>query len=128
MERVLTRKGIDHLFFSAHVEQKKIDKEASRAKRKTSFDEEKKVVVLDEDENDVETRESNPALQDLEQVAQQPSDESLGVTNPLTREELLCALDAFAESHGCSPEEKYDNRIKDGIFGFPNGKCCLCVL
>lgn len=123
----LTRRGVDHLFFSAHEEQKKIDEAASRAKRGDSVLGEgvsEKVFVSEDDENDSESPESNPALHshEPEQAVEKPSDESLGVTSPLTREELLGALDAFAKNHGCVPDEKYDNRIQYGMVGFPNGK------
>ncbi|EED88213.1 predicted protein, partial [Thalassiosira pseudonana CCMP1335] len=54
------------------------------------------------------------------QPMEKSKDDLLGITNPLTREELIGALTAFAESHGCVPDEKYDNRIQYGMVGFPN--------
>jgi len=116
----LTRKGTDHLFFSAYNEQKKIDEAATKAKRGELSFEEEKAIVSEDDENNSESPEGNPALQDSEPSVQQSSDEMLGITNPLTRDELLGALDKFAKSHGCTPDAKYDNRIQYGMVGFPN--------
>jgi large subunit GTPase 1 len=128
-----TAKGVDHLFFSAYEEQKKIDKAAVAAKRGEFQDDEHNIVSDEEegsaDENDAgakpSTQESNsqPSSQDVQdQQVEQTLEDSLGGTNPLTREELLDSLAAFAERHGCAPEEKYDNRIQYGMVGFPNGE------
>lgn len=143
-----TKRGVDHLFFSAYDEQKKIDNAASAAKKGEEMaaiaakkgipvmeEEEQKVVSDDENDSDsvgdtskeiasgsethAEPSEKKP-VQDTEQVQQASSDALLGITNPLTREQLLGALDAFAETHGCTRDEKYDNRIQYGLVGFPN--------
>ena len=125
-----TKKGVDHLFFSAYIEQKKIDRAAVAAK-KGDVDDEGYKIVSDDEGSDVEN-DSEPELRELNPDPQQqqqgpvdekipPSlDDSLGVTKPLTREELLDSLAAFAESSGCAPDEKYDNRIQYGMVGFPN--------
>jgi len=135
-----TKMGVDHLFFSAYEEQKKIDKAAAAAKRGENVfgeeeEKEKSTKIVSDDENDSESESSHTSAheavaqpldqkseQDLEQqlVQQTSSDALLGITNPLTREELLASLDAFAKSHGCTPDEKYDNRIQYGMVGFPN--------
>lgn len=131
-----TSKGVDHLFFSAHQEQQKLDKAASAARNgETLEDEDNKIVSDDEhdsDGNDDDVLEKSAASKSgdaseppkesvLEATqVQSSSDDLLGITNPLTREELLDALDAFSKSHGCTPDEKYDNKIQYGLVGFPN--------
>ncbi|KAL7518354.1 hypothetical protein ACHAWX_003190 [Stephanocyclus meneghinianus] len=123
-----TKKGIDHLFFSAYEEQKKIDKAASNLRRGDFQEEDNKIVSDDEhseSENHVDRKtnedhfNSNPSLEKNE-VCEQLHRDDLGTTRPLTREELIDALVSFAETHGGVPEEKYDNRIQYGMVGFPN--------
>ena len=112
-----TKKGVDHLFFSAYEEQKKIDEAAVKMKKEFLQDEYDDVIGNDTaDEND------SGSAQD--EIVQNTNDDSpKQQTHLLTREELLNALTAFAEKHGCMPEEKYDNRIQYGMVGFPNGEC-----
>ena len=95
-----TERGIDHLFFSAYDEQKKIDQAATAAKNGDS--------VVFPDESDETTAASFK-----------------GISSPLSRGQLLNALDSFAKGHGCAPDAKYDNRIQYGMVGFPNGKSSL---
>jgi large subunit GTPase 1 len=160
-----TRKGVDHLFFSAYEEQKKIDDAVSGTKRQTnnkgdedSIDTDERNVVSDHDEYDSDDGVSSSSLDESAHGSVEGHSElsneaavikcggpvfhadngnnSLGSTNLLTREELLDALDTFARSHGCVPDEKYDNnRIQYGMVGFPNGErfrsvimfhMCLC--
>jgi large subunit GTPase 1 len=109
-----TEKGVDHLFFSAYEEQKRIDEAAIAAKRAELFQGDQNEVSGEDDvENDTSAVEET--LESDVQPSKQQSD-------LLTREELLDALITFAEKHGCSPEEKYDNRIQYGMVGFPNGE------
>ena len=132
-----TRRGVNHLFFSAYDEQKKIDMAAAAAKKGESLiGEEQEVVSDDENDSDNGDDTSNKSAADSYSEGQaettkepvqdaevaKASDDLLGITSPLTREQLLDALDAFAKSHGCSPDEKYDNRIQFGMVGFPNGE------
>lgn len=151
----LTGRGVDHLFFSAQQEQRKIDEEIARAKKGEEPWKDRgqgeEVVVSDgddesdsrDDENDDGGASPNSAGADgmegdggmppsggLTPTPQEPDEPvqpdpigegvSLGVDRPLTRERLLNALDAFAESHGCVPDPKYDDRIQYGMVGFPN--------
>lgn len=109
------KRGVDHLFFSAYAEQKKIDAEAAKVKRGES--------VVSDDESD---HYEEVASGDVNSATE--SGENLGIHMPLTREQLLDALEKFAEKHGCTPDEKYDNRIQYGMVGFPNGKSCLPFL
>lgn len=124
-----TKNGVDHLFFSAYDEQKKIDKAASAANKGELLEEDQKIVSDDEnDSHGVDEPSNTPEghLESLEGAAmctgpvQLSCDDSLGITNPLSKEQLLHALDSFAKSHGCTPDEKYDNRIQYGLVGFPN--------
>lgn len=127
-----TERGIDHLFFSAVDEQKKIDEAVAVEKRGESLDEQQKVISDDENDSDNDGDPNNSACSGTEGVsdtskdaaneAEMALDSSLGITNPLTREQLLDALDAFAKRHGCTPDERYDNRIQYGMVGFPNGE------
>jgi large subunit GTPase 1 len=146
-----TSMGVDHIFFSAYEEQKKIDEAVSGMKRRTtnrgdddSIDEDERNVVSDRDEDDSDDDGScslDESVHDSDEVHAELSKEassnmgqgqafpvqngthSLDSTKMLTREELLDALDAFARSHGCAPDEKYDNnRIQYGMVGFPNGE------
>mmetsp|Transcript_22239 Transcript_22239/g.53868 ORF Transcript_22239/g.53868 Transcript_22239/m.53868 type:complete len:756 (-) Transcript_22239:121-2388(-) len=132
-------RSVDHLFFSAHNEQKKIDAAASAAKKgETPWGdgEDEKAVVSDDDENDAGASEASEkvARSDAGGHVEQPKehaahevelvhpggDDSLGITSPLSREQLLDTLDSFARIHGCSPNPKYDDKIQYGMVGFPN--------
>ena len=141
-----TKRGVDHLFFSAYEEQKKIDKAAQLAQRESREYEKMakkggELAEVSDDESDsdddIAEESSDPAkeeesgqkeTQPSSEPVQPSSNELLGITNPLTREELLNALDSFATSHGCTPDEKYDNRIQYGMVGFPNGECLCGVI
>ena len=124
-----TKRGIDHLFFSAYDEQKKIDEAAAAAKKGMELEDFQKIVSDDEGDSDVGEDESDTeqdkASSQPQQSVQAETAQSLvdpiGIVKPLTREQLLDTLDSFAKSHGCEPEEKYDNRIQYGMVGFPNG-------
>jgi len=130
-----TKRGIDHLFFSAYDEQKKIDQAVAAAKKGMEVDilQQEQVVSddeqdLDDDENDGDQDETSSMPQEAvaeERVPTQSSVDSIGIEKPLTREELIETLDSFAKKHGCEPEEKYDDRIQYGMVGFPNGKLPL---
>ncbi|KAK1742978.1 Ras GTPase, GNL1-like [Skeletonema marinoi] len=126
-----TKRGIDHLFFSAYDEQKKIDQAVAEAKKGMEVDElqqQQKIVSDDEEDSDADENdggeEDEPSSKPQEAAAEmepaQSLGDSIGVDRPLTREELIDTLDSFAKSHGCEPEEKFDNRIQYGMVGFPN--------
>lgn len=128
-----TKRGIDHLFFSAYDEQKKIDEAAAAAKKGVDLEELQQIVSDDEHDSDADEscfrEESSSQLQEVDETeTARPSNDLIGIVNPLTREQLLDALDSFAKSRGCKPEAKYDDRIQYGMVGFPNGmlfKFCL---
>jgi len=135
-----TKRGIDHLFFSAYDEQKKIDEAVAAAKKGMEVDSESSSQQIvsddgeddaDEDENDGEdgnyssTKPQEVADAAVETEPVRPLEDLIGVVKPLTREQLIDTLDSFAKSHGCEPQEKYDNRIQYGMVGFPNGTFLL---
>ncbi|KAL9187465.1 hypothetical protein ACHAXT_001568 [Thalassiosira profunda] len=113
-------RGVDHLFFSAYEEQKKIDEAAARAKRGEAMWDGREETVVTDEEGDASNDETATPVEEPEQDAKPTPASNLGIVNPLTREQLLDALDAFARRHGCAPDEKYDNRIQYGFVGFPN--------
>ena len=125
-------RGIDHLFFSAVDEQKKIDYAIAVEKKGEALDEPQKIISDDEYDSDGDDAPIEPTSSSTESVPKPSEDASievqlvqdglLGITNPLTREQLLDALDSFAKRHGCTPDERYDNRIQYGMVGFPNGE------
>lgn len=95
--KYLDERNWEHVFFSAHREQAKLDK-AAQDKPEDSDDEEN----------------------DKEQFAEsEPVDEN-DAARLLTREELTEAMMEFAKKHGCEPNPRYDNRLQFGTVGFPN--------
>ena len=122
-------KGIEHLFFSAVDEQKKIDNAVAAEKKGESLEDQQTVISDDDSDGDSASMEyaksgtNTVQSKDIAHEVQQNQDRLLGITHPLSREELLDALDSFAKSHGCTPDERYDNRIQYGMVGFPNGEC-----
>ena len=135
-----TKRGVDHLFFSAYDEQKKIDAAVAAAKKEMELDESLQQIVSDDDDDDdsyddSDTDENDDGEdgnsskpQEAATAGTEPlGEDSIGIIKPLTREELIDTLDSFAKSHGCEPEEKYDDRIQYGMVGFPNGKLLLSL-
>ena len=54
-------------------------------------------------------------------VKKKKKKKNVGVEVPLSREELLDALEEFAiQQHNIGPSERYSNRIQYGMVGFPN--------
>lgn len=119
-----TESGVDHLFFSAVNEQEKIDKAAVAAMKGEIEDDGLGDSLSDSDDEEVDANEAQvstpPVTDGVADDGAADFEDLTGVTNPLTREDLLVALEAFAESHGCKPDPKYDNRIQYGMVGFPN--------
>ncbi|KAI2499747.1 50S ribosome-binding GTPase [Fragilaria crotonensis] len=142
-------KGWDHLFFSAHQEQEKLDRAAFEERKEAR---ELPSIQSDEndiDENDNDEEESNDIdendndeeeLNEIDgddKVPSQPVDvgetggastptkriksrENIGIEMPLTREELLDWLQSFAAQYNCQPDPRFDGRIQFGMVGFPN--------
>ncbi|VEU33510.1 unnamed protein product [Pseudo-nitzschia multistriata] len=134
----------EHVFFSAHEQQKQVDEDAARAAKEEAEEEErqrqKEISILSkeyDDESDDDGDGSNPSGnnkdssdekkvrdEDLEEGVKEisPSDgqmKNIGVDKPLSRVELLDWLQSFANANDCAMDQKY-NRIPFGMVGFPN--------
>jgi len=144
----LQKEGWDHLFFSAHLEQAKLDA-AAAIERKAMEQVNPLFVEEGKDEEEEEATEPEPTVQDCssrdnigivtpveeedeskdeeEEEATEPeptvqgsSKDNIGIETPLTRQELLDWLKAFAVQYQCEPDPRYDDRIQFGMVGFPN--------
>mmetsp|Transcript_4767 Transcript_4767/g.4496 ORF Transcript_4767/g.4496 Transcript_4767/m.4496 type:complete len:760 (-) Transcript_4767:78-2357(-) len=120
--------GIEHIFFSAFSEQKKLDEAAQEERRKLRDEEDPRFEAEDNDDSDDENIDNeNDKIKDLKKAAdsivENPEEQKLmqiGVKTPLTRDQLLEALNRFADKKGISPIERYSNRVQFGMVGFPN--------
>ena len=121
----LVKENIEHIFFSAHEEQKKLDEEARKARTGEEEDEED----ADEEEGAEESAEQNNDNGDEAEtdVANKTntngsdSDDIYGVKTPLTRSQLLEALPAFASRHDIVANEEHNGgKVQFGMVGFPN--------
>ena len=136
--------GWDHLFFSAHIEQEKLDQAATEERQQARIKNplEHLPEVKDLDENDTEPVDSNEASSlappteasstseaateaeatTTTESSQTPklSTKPIGIQTPLTRQELLDWLHDFAVKYKCEKDERYQNRIQFGMVGFPN--------
>lgn len=116
----LVQRGWEPLFFSAVKEQKKLDKAAQERRREEresgdpGFGQE--LEETDDDESNKSTEQEE--VRKLDEPI--PSEDGKGISEPLTREQLMEAMMAFARKNGCRPDERYDNRIQFGMVGFPN--------
>lgn len=103
------RRGLECVFFSAHIEQMKLDDRALM-----------KGEVLDGDQfqfNDSDV--TNDDDNDVRDIADETPAEDNGIIRPLTRQELLDYLDRFAKDNNCEINPRY-NRVQFGLVGFPN--------
>lgn len=110
--------GWDHLFFSAHMEQARLDAAAAAQRART----EKKSAFFGETDEDTEgerrSEEPDEAMKEIQ--TELTSRENIGVETPLTRLQLLDWLNAFAAQYNCEPDARYEDRIQFGMVGFPN--------
>lgn len=140
-------RNVEHVFFSAHLEQAKLDKaaqlEAQRLDRlersgpNTDLGQDDKNGDSDyEDDNDDDidnTDDRSESLRDLQktqELDQKTDEEPLfscetenstdAVDDLLTREGLTNWMCEFAKKHGCKPNPRYENRLEFGTVGFPN--------
>lgn len=111
----LKKEGWNHLFFSAHLEQAKLDEAASTERKQ----QEASVHDLVGDENKQQEEVAVDSQSTLQQ-SNNDKDKNIGIETPLTRLELLEWLKDFAVQHDCEPDPRYDNRIQFGTVGFPN--------
>jgi large subunit GTPase 1 len=128
----LVNQGWNPVFFSATMEQKKIDEASQRQRRAQELrdvplDNSEEKHVEEEEENEEDTSsgtENDEESKEYEEKADFPeqSVQSLGgqgVDFLLTREQLLETMLAFARQHNCQPDPK-TSRIQFGMVGFPN--------
>ena len=125
----LMEQGWDPVFFSATMEQKKIDEAAQRERRKAEKEELRlsgndgdKDSGNDDDEDEEESENDstgNDTEDDRPSQHQAESSDGQGVDFVLTREQLLEYMLAFAQKHNCQPDPK-TSRIQFGMVGFPN--------
>lgn len=136
-----TAKGWDHLFFSAHQEQEKLDRAAFEERKELreilsnqlndehAEDKVEHVEALPESNCDDSADPVEPAetMNDAslcslnEETNSKPkARENIGIRMPLTREELLDWLHSFAAQYSCQPDPRFDGRIQFGMVGFPN--------
>ena len=116
-----------HVFFSAHEQQKLVDEDAARADREEEERlqrNESQILSEKEDTSDGEEKINGVSVEEAqkEKDAEKKTFETstnLGVDNPLSRRELLDWLETFANSHNCSLDPKYE-RVPFGMVGFPN--------
>lgn len=137
----------EHVFFSAHEQQKQVDEDAALAAKEEAEEEERQQlkaisdlsnvdgIETDEEDDDDDSSNGDDANKDnsteekkSEEVVEtemkelsltgKPTD-NVGVEQPLSRVELLDWLEGFAGANDCTMDEKY-NRIPFGMVGFPN--------
>lgn len=114
---------VEHVFFSAYEEQKKLDEEARMARA-----EEKELDIRlrgDPDFSNSSAAGDSTALG--AEIEEEKGDtistlgDDIGVTSPLTRAQLLNTLPAFAARHNITPNTEHNgNKIQYGMVGFPN--------
>lgn len=106
----LHSQGWTVLFFSAVVEQAKLDAEAQRRRREEEANDRR--LEGEEDDSDSESEQ--------EHKEERTSEDGMGIDVPLTRAQLMQAMLDFAAQNECEPDPRYDNRIQFGMVGYPN--------
>ncbi len=112
----------EHVFFSAHEQQKLVDEEAAQANREEEerLRQNKSKILSEEDDNEDKVDNGGEEAQKdagAEKICRPSS--NIGVENPLSRRELLDWLQSFANAHDCPVDPKYE-RVPFGMVGFPN--------
>jgi large subunit GTPase 1 len=126
----LLDRGWDPVFFSATMEQKKIDDASQVERRLAELAELRRDDIVspenEEEENaeeEVEKTTEQPSEKDSAELGNPPppveSSDGFGVDMPLTREQLMDTMAVFARKHDCQPDPK-SSRIQFGMVGFPN--------
>ena len=143
----LTERNWDHVFFSAHLEQAKLDQAAhAEAERLDRLESSRSVSygsddgsddAEEEDSDDYGAEEEKDSPKDVDNAPKDISppdkknypaekenikreDDKHGVRRLLTRQELTDWMHDFALNHGCKTDPRYENRIQFGTVGFPN--------
>ena len=123
----LSERGWDPVFFSAVLEQQKLDDAAQQKRREEEVD--PRLQEHDESESEQDKSDADDSNSEASQEARnekhvtaenQESLDGRGVDVPLTRKQLTDAMLDFARKHSCQPDERYGNRIQFGMVGFPN--------
>jgi large subunit GTPase 1 len=136
--------GWDHLFFSAHMEQAKLDEAAAAERHEEEVPEDDdrydtyNMPAVEEDDDDDDDASDDESIEEVDPAEEpqekKPVDEvseasaadlaaarqNIGIKNPLTRIELLNWLQAFAVQYKCDPDPRFHNKIQFGMVGFPN--------
>jgi large subunit GTPase 1 len=127
--------GWDHVFFSAHQEQEKLDNSAYEERKKAReipmADDNNSLMANqqhnddDDDDEDLHDSNTNPSKEssNVDSPPTNPnsaSRENIGIEMPLTRQQLLDWLLSFAKQYGCQPDARFEGRIQFGMVGFPN--------
>ena len=115
------------LFFSAVLEQEKLDQAAVDEREKLHELEQQRETPRTEDDagndddgNSIDDKEEVENIESLVQDSVDEVNDCTGVHKLLTRQQLLDAMLAFAREHNCQPDPRYDGRIQFGFIGFPN--------
>lgn len=118
----LKSEGWDHLFFSAHLEQAKLDAAASVERKHvdTLNDDVLDVENDDDDDDEHEEAETQQDTHNDQATGSTPPQHdhattNIGIETPLTRQELIDWLKAFAVQNECEPDPRYDDRIQFGM-------------
>ncbi|KAL7578644.1 hypothetical protein ACA910_009787 [Epithemia clementina (nom. ined.)] len=125
------------LFFSAALEQQKLDELARQKQRQERSDINSRIDDMlpdEEDEYEEESDHDDSVIQESSSTRNKPkradpttvaspdglSDAEGDIPPLLNRQELMEAMMKFARQHDCQPDARYDNRIQFGMVGFPN--------
>jgi large subunit GTPase 1 len=113
----------EHVFFSAHQEQQRLDAAASQEEQGDDVDPAGNPVDDDDSSDEEEGGDKKVNVQQtnegLKSISLQPSSTNVGVETPLSRAELLDWLREFAKTNDCAMDSKYE-RIPYSMVGFPN--------
>jgi hypothetical protein len=126
--KYLSDNNWEHCFFSAHIEQSKLDKAAECGDDQGETPHGDIESEQDNDDSQYEQgkshsqSEQDEALEDSDDVEtrlETPEKDESGY-QLLNREQLTDFMLDFAKKHGCEPSPRYDNRYQFGTVGFPN--------
>eukprot|EP00814_Leptocylindrus_danicus_P006500 CAMPEP_0116049450 /NCGR_PEP_ID=MMETSP0321-20121206/30172_1 /TAXON_ID=163516 /ORGANISM="Leptocylindrus danicus var. danicus, Strain B650" /LENGTH=791 /DNA_ID=CAMNT_0003531879 /DNA_START=150 /DNA_END=2525 /DNA_ORIENTATION=+ len=125
-------RGLDCVFFSAFLEQKKLDEHAKYLLDNVSEEEENDMLYNanhdDDDDSEEDEDDDDRATNEEGAIVKTDNDNAIslldiGVQETLTRRQLLQYLALFAKTHNCKPNERHGTqtpRIQFGMVGFPN--------
>lgn len=136
--KYLSDNNWEHCFFSAYIEQSKLDKAAhfgddqgdqgetphgdsqsEEGDRQSEQDEDDNQYEQADGDNRSEQAEAPEDSVDVETRLETPEQDERGY-QLLNREQLTDFMLDFAKKHECEPSPRYDNRYQFGTVGFPN--------